>query len=59
MNIEAYSLSQATLEQIFLSFAKEQRGINEEEIKQTPNVFKRMMERISKQVKNKNNQDEN
>ena len=59
LNIEAYSLSQATLEQIFLSFAKEQRGINEEEIKPTPNVFKRMMERISKQVKNKNNQDEN
>jgi ABC-type multidrug transport system ATPase subunit len=56
LNLEAYSLSQSTLEQIFLSFAKEQRGINEEEMKQKSNVFKRVMKRISKAVKNKHNQ---
>jgi ABC-type multidrug transport system ATPase subunit len=48
LNLEAYSLSQATLEQVFLSFAKEQRGINEEEQTRKTNVFKRVFRRITK-----------
>jgi hypothetical protein len=51
LKLEAYSLSQTTLEQVFLSFAKEQKGLIEKsgetaEDEEKTGLFKRVWNRI-------------
>ena len=55
LNLEAYSLSQATLEQVFLKFAREQKGLdqNSEEDEQKSSIVNKIYQRVKNLRKKK------